>query len=119
MSIEYIGERIFLQEVEAAGYVWVARCLHKSIYSLTLGGSGCSLPIWSSRERVAEFLKNARLVGPKFEPYAVPLDVFVTAWLSDKSMAISEVLVNSDGKSTRMLVLSAEEFSAAQPAKQR
>ncbi len=114
MDTTYIGEFIFLEEVKALGQVWVARGIHNNIYSLEIDETGFSLPVWSMRERVVEFLKYARLVGQKFEPHAVPLDVFTNAWLSDKMMAISELQINPDGKTTRVLVLSNEEFKATQ-----
>jgi hypothetical protein len=110
MSIEYLGEKIFRDEVEAAGEVWVARGLHKNIYAVEIDPVGFSLPVWSNRERVVEFLKNAMLVGPKYEPEAVSLEVFTQAWLSDKMMAIEELQINPDGKTTRVLVFTVEEF---------
>jgi hypothetical protein len=113
MSIEYLGERVFRDEVEAAGQLWVARGVYKNIYALEIDATGFSLPVWSNRERVVEFLKNARLVGPKYEPDAVALDVFTQAWLSDKMMAIAELQINPDGKTSRVLVLTAEEFKTA------
>jgi hypothetical protein len=117
MSVEYIREIAFLQEVKAAGQVWVARSVYKNIYALEIDETGFSLPIWSNRERVVEFLENARLVGPKYEPHAVLLEVFTNAWLSDKMMAISELQINPDGKATRVLVLTAEEFKSTQASK--
>lgn len=117
MNVEYIREMAFLQEVKAAGQIWVARGVNKNIYALEIDQAGFSLPIWSNRERVVEFLKNARLVGSKYEPDAVPLEVFTNAWLSDKMMAISELQLNPDGKTTRVLVLTAEEFTSAQASK--
>jgi uncharacterized protein DUF2750 len=114
MSVEYIREAAFLQEVEAAGQLWVARSVYNSIYSEELDRTGFSLPVWSNRERVVAYLENARLVGPKYEPYAVSLDVFTNRWLSDKMMAISEVQINPDGKTTRVLVLTSEEFQSSQ-----
>ena len=113
MSIEYLGEKIFRDEVEAAGELWIARGLHKNIYALELDETGFSLPVWSNEERVVEFLKNARLVGPKYEPEAVPLVVFTETWLSDQMMAIAELQINPDGKTTRVLVLTVEEFKKA------
>jgi hypothetical protein len=80
---------------------------------MELGPEGFSLPIWSNRERVVEYLQNALLVGPEYEPHAVPLNEFTNAWLSDKMMAISELQLNPDGKTTRVLVLTAEEFKSA------
>ena len=117
MTVEYIKEKAFLQEVKAAGQVWVARGINKNIYSMELDGTGFSLPVWSNRERVVDFLKNARLVGTKYEPHAVPLDVLTNAWLSDKRMDITELQLNPDGKTTRVLVVTAEEFIAAQTSK--
>ena len=114
MSVGYVGEKIFLQEVEAAGHVWVARNLYKKIYALELDTTGFSLPVWSSGEKVIEFLKNARLVGQRYEPHAVPLDVFTNAWLSDKMKSISELQINPDGKTSRVLVLTADEFTVTQ-----
>ena len=114
MSVEFIGEKIFLQEIEAAGHVWVARSLNKKIYALELDATGFSLPVWSSGERVVAFLKIARLVSQRYEPHAVPLEVFTKAWLSDKMMAISELQINPDGKTRRVLVLTTEEFAATQ-----
>jgi len=110
MSIKYLGEKVFRDEVEAAGEVWVARGLHKNIYAVEIDPTGFSLPVWSNRERVVEFLKNAMLVGPKYEPEAVSLDIFTQAWLSDKMMAIEELQINPDGKTTRVLVFTVEEF---------
>lgn len=112
MSIEYLGEKVFRDEVEAGGHVWVARGLYKNIYALDIDEAGISLPVWSNRERVVEFLNNARLTGPKYEPEAVLLAVFTQAWLSDQTMAIAELQINPDGKTTRVLVLTAEEFKA-------
>lgn len=114
MDTAYIGEFIFFEEVKALGQVWVARSIHNNIYAQELDESGFSLPVWSMKERAVEFLQNAQLVGPKYEPHAVPVDVFTTAWLSDKTMAISEVQINPDGKTTRVLVLTTEEFKASQ-----
>jgi hypothetical protein len=116
MSVEYIGEKAFLQEVMASGEVWVARGINKNIYSMELDGTGFSLPVWSNEQRVVDFLKNARLVGTKYEPHAVPLDVLTNAWLSDKMMAIAELQLNPDGKTTRVLVVTAEEFISSQPS---
>jgi len=56
-------------------------------------------------------------VGTKYEPHAVPLDVFTNVWLSDKMMDITELQLNPDGKTTRVLVVTAEEFIAAQDSK--
>lgn len=117
MSVEYIGEKIFLQEIEAAGQLWVARGAYKNIYAEEIDETGFSLPIWSNRERVVEFLMNARLLGPKYDPHAVELDVFTNAWLSDKMMAISELQINPDGKETRILCLTPEEFKTSQGVK--
>jgi hypothetical protein len=114
MSIQYIGEKIFLEEIEATGKVWGARSIHKSVYAHELDETGFSLPVWSNMERVVDFLQNARLVGTKYEPAAVPLDVFTQAWLSDKMMAISELQLNPDGKSPRVLCYTAEEFQSSQ-----
>lgn len=113
MSVEFLGEKKFIEEVEATGQVWVARGIYKNIHALELDEAGFSIPVWSNRERVVDYLKNARLVGPKFEPHSVPLGVFTEAWLSDKMMDISEVLINPDGKTTRVLVLTAEEFRSS------
>lgn len=112
MTIEYLGEKIFRTEVEASGEVWVARSVHQNIYSLELDATGLSLPVWSSREKVVDFLKNALLTGPKYEPHPVPLDVLTDTWLSDKMMAITELQLNPDGKTTRVLCLDVEEFRA-------
>ena len=117
MSVDYMGEIVFLQEVIASGEVWVAMGINKNIYSMELDGTGFSLPVWSNRERVVDFLKNARLVGTKYEPHAVPLDVFTNVWLSDKMMGISELQLNPDGKTTRVLVVTAEEFISEQTLK--
>jgi len=114
MDIAYLGEKIFLEEVKTSGYVWVARGIHKNIYSLELDQTGFSLPVWSNREKVVAFLENARLVGTRYEPHAVSVEVFTKAWLSDKMMAISELQINPDGKTTRVLVLTAEEFTSTQ-----
>lgn len=116
MTIEYLGEKIFLEEVEATGQVWVARGIFKNIYALE-DPTGLSLPVWSKRERVVEFLKNARLVGTPYEPDAVSLEVFTNAWLSDKMMAIYELQINPDGKTTRVLCLTSEEFQSSQASK--
>ena len=117
MSVEYIREMAFLQEVKAAGLVWVARSVSKKIYAMEIDQMGFSLPVWSNRERVVEFLQNARLVGATYEPHAVPVEVFTTAWLSDKAMAIAELQINPDGKTPRALVLTVEEFTSAQAPK--
>jgi len=114
MTVEYLGEKIFYQEINAAGEVWIARGVHRNIYAVEIDRQGFSLPVWSCRWRADEFLKNARLVGPKYEPEAVPLGVFAATWLSDQGMAIVELQINPEGKSPRVLVMSPDEFRAAQ-----
>ncbi len=114
MNVEYLGEKIFLQEIGAAGEVWVARGAYKNIYALEIEDAAFSLPVWSNRGRVVAFLQNARLLGPPYEPHAIPLDVFTNAWLSDKAMAIAELQINPDGIATRVLCLTSEEFTASQ-----
>jgi len=114
MNIEYFGEKIFLDEINDSGQVWVARSSHKNIYAMELDRTGLSLPVWSSSERVTDYLNNAKLIGPKYEPHAVPLNTFTNAWLSDKMMAINELLINPDGKTKRMLALYPEEFQTSQ-----
>jgi hypothetical protein len=114
MSVEYIREFAFLQEVKATGHVWVARSAYKNIYAVELDDMGFSLPVWSNMERVVDYLENARLVGAKYEPYAVPLDEFTRRWLSDLTMAIAELQINPDGKTSRVLVVTAEEFKSSQ-----
>jgi hypothetical protein len=116
-NIEYIGEKIFLEELDAAGQVWVARGIYKNIYAMELDETGLSLPVWSNRERVVDFLQNARLVGTPYVPDVVSLDVFTNVWLSDKMMDISELQINPDGKTTRVLCLTADEFRSAQETK--
>jgi hypothetical protein len=81
---------------------------------MEIDNEGFSLPVWSNRGRVVEFLLNARLLGPKYEPHAIPLDVFTNAWLSDRMKAIAELQINPDGKTTRVLCLTTEEFTASQ-----
>lgn len=113
MGIEYLGEKVFRDEVAASGQVWIARGIYRNIYAQEIADAGFSLPVWSNRDRVVEFLQNARLVGPKYEPEAVSLDYFTGAWLSDQLMAVVELQINPDGRSTRVLVFTAEEFKSA------
>jgi hypothetical protein len=112
MSIEYLVERTFRDVGAASGAVWVARSFCKIIYAVEIDDRGVSLPDCSNRERVVEFLKNARLVGPKYEPEAVLLVTVTETWLSDKMMAIEELQINPDGKTSRVLVFTAEEFKS-------
>jgi len=114
MTVEYLGEKIFLDEIRADSQIWVARSIYKNIYALEIDRTGFSLPVWSSRQRVVDFLTNARLVGPKNEPDAIPLNTFTNAWLSDQMMAIVELQINPDGKSSRVLVMTPDEFRATQ-----
>lgn len=114
MNIEYLGEKIFLGEVEASGQVWVARSVHQNIYTEEFDASGLSLPVWSSRDKVVDYLRHARLVGPNYQPHPVALEVFSNAWLSDQSMGIAELQINPDGRSSRVLALTSEEFQASQ-----
>jgi hypothetical protein len=117
MSVEYLGEKVFHLEIDSGGQIWVAKGQYNNIYGLEIDAMGISLPVWSTSQRVEEFLKNARLIGPKYEPYAVSVAVFTNAWLSDARMAITELQINPEGKSTRVLVLTKEEFLTAQAAK--
>jgi len=117
MTVEYLGARIFLDEIGAAGEIWVARSSLNSIYAVRIDRTGFSLPVWSGKERVAEFLKNALLVGPKYEPSSVSLEVFTLGWLSDQGKAIVELQINPDGKSARVLIMSPDEFRATQEKK--
>ena len=117
MAVEYLGARIFLEELKLTGEIWLAKSSHGSIYAVGIDRTGFSLPVWSGNERVAEFLKNARLVGPKYAPHAVSLGVFTLEWLSDQGKAIVELQINPDGKSARVLVMSPDEFRSAQGEK--
>ena len=117
MNIEYLGEKVFLDEVNATGQIWMARGGYGNIYALQLDREGVSLPVWSSRDKVVAFLAHARLVGTKYEPHAVALELFTKAWLSDQRMRITEMQLNPDGKSPRVLIVTAEEFTASQAAK--
>jgi hypothetical protein len=114
MNIGYFGEKIFYDEIRNAGQIWVARSAYKNIHYMEFDRTGISLPVWSSSKRVEDYLNNARLIGPKYEPSAVSLDTFTNAWLSDKMMAITELLINPDGKVSRMLALYPEEFVESQ-----
>ena len=114
MDVAYLGEKQFRGEVAATGEVWVARGVHNNIYAEELDQTGLSLPVWSTRERVVDYLKNARPVGTKYEPHAVPFEMIAVTWLSDMSKGISELQINPDGKTTRVLVLTADEFRALQ-----
>lgn len=110
MTIEYLGLRIFLDEVRATKQVWVARNSHGFLLATEIDRTGFSLHVWSSSRRVVEFLKVARLIGPKYEPLAVSLETLVLTWLSDKGKAIVELQINPDGKTSRVLVVEPEEF---------
>lgn len=114
MAVKFIGEKIFLNEIESAGQIWVARGTHKNIYSEQLQRGQLSLPAWSSEERVLSFLQNARLIGSRYHPEAVPLKTFINAWLGNQSMAIGEIQINPDGRSSRVLVYETEEFISSQ-----
>lgn len=110
MSIEQVLEMAFLQEVKKAGQLWVAKSGMMKVYSEEFGRTGFSIPVWSNRERAADYLTNARLVGAKYEPVAVALDDFTNRWLSDKMMDITEVQLNPNGVSQKVLVVTPDEF---------
>ena len=112
MSVEYLGEKIFREEIAAAGQVWVAKNAHQGIYAMDLDRAGLSLPVWSSSEKAGDYLRNARLIGPPYQPHAIPLAEFSGAWLSDWSKGIAELQINPDGRSSRVLVLTTAEFLA-------
>jgi len=111
MTIEYLGAKIFLQEILAAGEIWVARGQYKNIHAQEIENYAYSLPAWSSRARAEGFLRISRMAG-RFEPRAIPLDEFAGRWLSDQSLAIAEVQVNPLGTESRILALTAEEFQS-------
>lgn len=107
--MEYIGEKIYIEEILAEQQVWVARGAHKNIYAQEIENYAFSLPTWSSRDRVDAYLKGS-LLFQRFEPHAIPLWEFANAWLSDKMRGISEVQVNPSAKASRVLALTNEEF---------
>ena len=113
MSIEYLGEKVFLEEVAASGQVWVAKNAQHRVHADELDRTGLSLPVWSAPERAQAYLLNARLLGPRYEPHAIPLKVFNDAWLSDWVKGFTEVQLNPDGRSSRVLVMTSEEFQTA------
>ena len=114
MNITYFGEKVFYDEIRDTGQIWVARSYYKNIHFMEFDSTGVSLPVWSSSERVKDYLDNAKLIGPKFEPDVVPINTFINTWLSDQMMAITELLINPDGRTTRMLALFPEEFIQSQ-----
>lgn len=109
--MEYIGERTYLEELTADRQVWVARGAHKNIYALEIENHAYSVPTWSSRDKVDAFLKNT-LLWQQYEPHAIPLKTFADSWLSDWMKGISEVQVNPNGRTSRVLALTSEEFQA-------
>ena len=116
MSIEYLKAFAFQQEINEAGQLWVARSINGIVHAQEIDQTGYSLPVWSNRDRVVDYLKNALLVGPRFEPYAILLEDFSNRWLSDQSKGIKELQLNPDGKSSQVLAVTTEEFMAAQAA---
>lgn len=111
MSVEYLAEKVFLQEVATAGEIWIARGPNKNIYAQEIEGHAYSLPVWSSRERLEGFLKKALLLR-NYTPQAISLEVFTSQWLSARAMAIAEVQINPEGNTSRVLALTTEEFQA-------
>ena len=79
MEIAYLGEKVFREEIASSRELWVLRSEYKNIYALETD-EGYSLPVWSGRAHAEEFLKNAMLVGPKYGPEAVSLEVLTNAW---------------------------------------
>lgn len=116
MSVAYLGERLFHQEVAAAGRVWVAKNDYGGVHTMEVISAGVSLPVWSSGERALTYLRTARLVGPHCAPQAVPLADFIARWLHDRRLGVAELLINPDGRSLRMLVMTPPEFCAAHEA---
>ena len=114
MNIEYLGAKIFLDEINASQQIWVAKNSYGSIYTPQLNEPLLSLPVFSNREKVEAFLNSARLVGPASEPHAIPLGEFTLTWLNDPQRAIGELQINPDGRSSRVLVMTKEEFQEAQ-----
>ena len=110
MTVEYLDQQMFRQEVESAGEVWVVKGGDRNLFALQLEENGLSLPVWSGRERVVDFLASQTLMDSGYEPHAVPLAVFTEIWLYDNMMGIAELLINIDGRSQRALVLSVEQF---------
>lgn len=109
--VEYFGEKTFLEEITDDQAVWVARGVHKNVYAQEIENYAYSLPTWSSRDKIAAFLKTT-LLWQQFEPHAIPLKEFANRWLSDQMMGIAEVQVNPSGKTSRVLALTSEEFQA-------
>lgn len=111
MSVEFFGEKTFLEEISDAGQVWVARGPHKNIHAQEIENYAYSLPAWSSADKLAAYLR-ATLLWKQFEPHAIPLVEFANRWLSDQSLAVAEVQLNPSGHTSRVLALTAEEFKA-------
>lgn len=110
MSVEFLAAKLFIKELKTSQLIWVAKNQYGKIYTPDLNEPLLSLPVWSNSHNVSEFLKNARLIGPPYQPHAIPLDEFVLTWLSDPQRAIGELQINPDGKSSRVLVMTKEEF---------
>ena len=110
MTLEQVLEMAFLQEVKPSGQLWVIKSGFDTIYAEKSEPAGFSVPIWSNKESALAFLVNAQLAEPRYEPVAISLVDFTDKWLSDKTMSISEVQLNPDGKSEEVLVLSPEDF---------
>lgn len=110
MNIEFIGQIVFSQEVQANGKVWVVKGRYENIYALELDAQGFSLPVWSARERAEEFLENVQVVGREYEPYPIGLDSFIDNYIMNEIMGINELLINMDGTTPQALVLTLDEF---------
>jgi len=109
MSLEFLGVKPFLAEIESTGEVWVARGQHRDIHAQEIENYAYSLPAWSSEARSAAYLR-ATLLWQRYAPHPIPLREFANRWLSDQSLAIAEVQVNPNGRSSRVVALTADEF---------
>lgn len=113
MSLEFLDEKKFYAEITSTDHIWVAKGDYDNIYFLDVLAQGVCLPVWSNQEKLVTYLENARPIGPKYSPFAVDLGRFTETWMTNPGMAIKELAINPNGASTRMLIISTEEFLAA------
>jgi len=113
VSLEFLDEKKFYVEITSTDQIWVAKGDYNNIYFLDVLPQGVCLPVWSNQEKVFDYLKNARPIGPPYSPFSVSLDRFSETWMTNPAMSIKELAINPNGASTRMLIVSTEEFLAA------
>ena len=105
-EMEMPSEIGFFKEISLSRHVWVARRGLK-VLALSDEEGGLSLPVWSDRKRLREYL-NSNQIGANFHLTHFPVETFEKTFLENTDITTFQINPSEAGQ--RGLVVTVREF---------